>query len=367
MLAGFALLMLGLTGLAMIGLSWGWPQMEAWRLAPRVPFKPLPALGDNPYAAPAMWIARPDIASDPAQYLPPGVRHDRKGAAFVFFLHPTTYDGRRSWNAPLDHPGSRLRAELSTRVMASAFNDEAGIYAPRYRQAALGAFLAEGPNPQRALALAQGDARLALATFLRAVPPSAPIVLAGHDQGALILMHLIHDMGTPIAARVVAVYLAGWPISARHDLSQMGLPACTHADQAGCVMAWTSFARPADSREIWAMASNFPPLDGKPRDDVPLCTNPLNGGTAIDAPASANRGSLAVNDEHHPARLVLPSVGAHCNPATGLLNIDAPPHLGDDVMPGNNYSVYDFPLFWRNLRDDVARREATWVHAHSPL
>ena len=44
--------------------------------------------------------------------------------------------------------------------------------------------------------------------------------------------------------------------------------------------------------------------------------------------------------------------------------ITHPPHLGDDVPPGNNYSMYDFALFWRKLRADVARRETTWLGEH---
>ena len=370
MLTWFALLMVGMTGLAMVGLSWGWPRLEVWLLTPRVPFTAQPALPDDAYAAPAMWIARPGPASnpagDPAQFLPPAITHVRKGAAYVFFLHATTYEGRKSWNAPLDHPNSRMRAELSVRSSASVFNDEAAIYAPRYRQAALGTFLADGPDQQRALALAQGDARLALAAFLRAVPAGAPIVFVGRGQGALILMRLIRDMvrGTPLSARVIATYLTGWPVSARHDLPTLGMPACTQADQAGCVMAWTTFATPPDPREVVAMAANYPALDGKMRDDAPLCTNPLNGGASIDAPATANLGSLAMSDERHPATLVRALVGARCARDKGLLIIDRPRHIGDDVMPGNNFSFYDFPLFWLNLRGDIARREATWASAH---
>ena len=40
----------------------------------------------------------------------------------------------------------------------------------------------------------------------------------------------------------------------------------------------------------------------------------------------------------------------------------APPAIGPYVMPGNNYHVYDIPLFWANLRADMARRVAAWEH-----
>jgi hypothetical protein len=35
--------------------------------------------------------------------------------------------------------------------------------------------------------------------------------------------------------------------------------------------------------------------------------------------------------------------------------------MGPYVLPGNNYHVYDIPLFWENLRQDVARRMRTWA------
>jgi hypothetical protein len=369
MLAGSLLLLVALSLIVVVSLRYGWPALEAYRMAPRVAFKPQPALPDGSYDLPAMWLARPDLGRDPAHYLPPGIVHERRGQAYVFFLHPTTFMGRRQWNGPLEHANSRMRAELAVRSMASVFNDEAGIWAPRYRQAALGTFMVDRPEAKRALAMAEGDARAAFATFLAQIPPTAPIVLAGHNQGALIALHLLRDRvrGTPIARRVVAVYLTGWPVSPRHDLALTGMPACSRADQAGCVMAWMTFADPADPRQVLAMASHYPALDGARADDPALCTNPLTGGAGLSAPTSVNRGSLAIGDELRQPSLVLPSVGARCDAASGLLIVSAPPHLGDQVRPGNDFTAYDLALFWRNLRSDVAAREAAWLRGqHRP-
>ena len=55
---------------------------------------------------------------------------------------------------------------------------------------------------------------------------------------------------------------------------------------------------------------------------------------------------------------------ARCDPTTGLLMIGDPPDLGPGVLPGNNYHVYDIPLFWANLKADVTRRLAAWTKAH---
>lgn len=345
-------------------MRWAWPTIEAARMEPRVAFEALPALRPGTYDNAAMWVSRPDLITSPARFRPAGLAPDVPGTAQVFFLHPTTFLGRNHWNAPLDHPESRTRTDLLLRSMASAFNAEAGIWAPRYRQAALGSFMSDQPQAKEALALAEGDARQAFATFLHRIPPDAPIMLVGHGQGALITLHLLRDMvrGTAVAPRVMAVYLTGWPVSAVHDLPQTGMAACTHGDQADCVMAWMTFADPADARQVNAMASHYPLLDGTYPDAAPVCTNPLTGGLGTRAPVNANRGSLTSGDEARVPVLIMPSVGARC--LNGLLMVDDPPTLGDEVLPGNNYTLYDLALFWRNVRADVAGRDAAWQRDH---
>ncbi len=367
MLAGFGLLMVLLIAIQAAAVHWAGPMIETWRMAPRAAYAALPPLAPGTYDQPAMWLARPDLPTDPARLLPPGQGHERRGGAYVFFVHPTTFMGRTHWNAPLDHADSQMRARLSVRSMASVFNDEAAIYAPRYRQAAMGTFMVDRPESAQALAQAQGDVRAAFAHFLQAIPRGAPIVLAGDSQGALIVLHLLHDAvrGTPVAARITAVYLGGWPVSVAHDLPMTGMPACSRADQSGCVMAWMTFSDPADPRQVRTMASHYPALDGHHADDAPLCTNPLTAGSAPGASGNANRGSLAIGDENRGPALVVPSVGARCDAASGVLLISNPPHLGDQVLPGNNYTMYDFALFWRNLRADIAGREAAWQREHS--
>jgi hypothetical protein len=52
-------------------------------------------------------------------------------------------------------------------------------------------------------------------------------------------------------------------------------------------------------------------------------------------------------------------VGAHCH--DGLLILDgAIPALPAPPIPGNNYHVYDYSLFWGAIRRDAERRLAAW-------
>ena len=52
-------------------------------------------------------------------------------------------------------------------------------------------------------------------------------------------------------------------------------------------------------------------------------------------------------------------VGAHCDKGLLILDGNIPP-LGPFVLPGNNYHVYDYALFWGAVRRDAERRLAAW-------
>ena len=315
------------------------------------------------YASAAGWIARPAMAKSPADWLPPGFTPaGPSGDAAVFFIHPTSFLDRSRWNAPLDDPESRWRAGLFVRSQASAFNGVGEVWAPRYRQATFGAFLTSEEDAVRALDFAYEDVVAAFDAFLAQAPADAPIILAGHSQGALHLVRLLHERvaGKPIARRVVAAYPVGWPISLSADLPALGLPACTRADQPGCILSWQSFAEPADVESIVEIYDESRGLTGRPRrGSAMLCVNPLTGTQNGAAPAAANPGTLIPNATLTDATLVRQAVGARCD-ERGLLLIGDAPALGPYVLPGNNYHVYDYALFWGAVRDDAARRLAAF-------
>ncbi len=341
-------------------------ELTRFAFVPRAQFEQLPPLPADFYDHPAAWISRPGAKDDPAQYLPTGATRGTVGRAQVFFVHPTSYLARDHWNGPIDDDDARFRADLFVRGMASAFNGAGPVYVPRYRQAAFGVFLTNRPESLRALKIAHGDIEQAFDAFVRQIPADAPIVLAGHSQGALHLLTLIRDRvrGTPLEKRIVAAYLIGWPVSPTRDLPQMGLPACDTPDRTGCVASWMSFAEPADPTMMLDAWRAQPGPDGGTRPIEPmLCFNPLRGVPGGQAPASANLGAMVPSDDLKTGAIVARAVPARCEAKTGLLMLGDAPRMGPFVLPGNNYHVYDIPLFWTNLRADVARREAAWLKA----
>src|SRR3546814_17165410 len=95
--------------------------------------------------------------------------------------------------------------------------------------------------------------------------------------------------GTPIARRIVAAYIVGWPISRDTDLAALGLPACETPDQANCILSWASFAEPADTSMVTDAYDVTIGYDGRPRRETRmLCTNPTTGLPDTAAPPDAN-------------------------------------------------------------------------------
>ena len=339
---------------------WG-SQLIRMAMVPGENFRAQPGLSTRDYAADRMWLARPAIRGNPALWAPPGYRaRSAPGGAAVFFIHPTSYLTRTHWNAPLDDGEANDRAALFLRGQASAFNEVGEIWAPRYRQATFGAFLTDAHAAEQALRLAYGDVLSAFDAFLAEAGPTRPIILAGHSQGALHLTHLLKDRvaGTPLARRIVAAYVVGWPISLTTDLPALGLPPCTAAAQRGCILSWQSFAEPADPSLILDTYDRTTGFDGKPRRATAfLCTNPLTGTADAAAPASANLGTLFPDAAMSTAEIRGGRIGARCA-GRGLLLIGSPPDVGPYTLPGNNFHVYDYSLFWANVRADAARRMA---------
>ncbi|WP_341632692.1 DUF3089 domain-containing protein [Sphingomonas agri] len=333
--------------------------------APKGHFEPAKAGGAPDYGQASNWIARPGLPDDPSPWLPEGdpPRQGKALQAQLFYIHPTTYLERDRWNAPLE-PGvdTEFRTRLFVQSQASAFNQNAVVWAPRYRQAAYGAFLLKSEDARKALDLAYRDVAAAFDEFLRQVPKGSPIILAAHSQGALHLERLLREKiaGQPVSNRIVAAYVVGWPISTTADLPALGLPACTAPAETGCILSWMTFRAPANPGimlDAWKKTRGLTGQERRP-DDV-LCINPITGTmNGVGAPGE-NKGTLVPNADLSSATLQPGLIGAHCD--KGLLIVDGiPPPLGPYVLPGNNYHVYDYALFWGAIRQDAERRLTAW-------
>jgi hypothetical protein len=342
--------------------QWGGSLLLSAEGTPKGHFVAAKAGAGPDYGSAANWLARPGQQDDPSRWLPEGMDPDRTGEAAIFYIHPTTYLNTDRWNAPLQPGGdTEFRTRLFAQSQASAFNAAGQVWAPRYRQAAFGAFLLNSADAHKALDLAYGDVSAAFDQFLKEAG-DRPIILAGHSQGALHLERLLREKvaGKPIARRVIAAYVVGWPISTAADLPALGLPACRTDQQAGCILSWLSFGDPANPDLVLNPYEHSSGFSGAPRrrEDL-LCVNPISGTQNGVAPPESNPGTLVPSAKLFSATIEPGAIGAHCDKGLLILDGHVPP-LGPYVLPGNNYHVYDYALFWGAIRRDSERRLAAW-------
>ncbi len=345
-------------------------ELSYWAMTPGEPFGKTETPAEPDYADPASWAALPD-REDAADQVPqsPAARDNQASARIdVFFIAPTTYYNRAAWNAPITDVDARERMDgFVLKYQASAFNGAGRVYAPLYRQATLGAFFPENRDSgDKALSLAYDDVRRAFRHYLAHYNQGRPFILAAHSQGSRHLIYLLRDEvdGTPLASRLVAAYAVGFAVPT--DLFTRvfkTVTPCTAPTQTGCVASWNSFAmQDADTTGLFDnVGFRYDGVYESNRGKTLLCDNPLRwDGSEELAPPSANLGALPTTDE----KLGAPDThvtGARCK--GGVLYASPPDDKGYSgfVLPGGNYHIYDYNLFYMNIRKNAEDRAAAFL------
>lgn len=325
-------------------------------LDPQVPFQtydPPPAPNYESAASWAMLDARVEGA----------------GPAAVFFVHSTTFDGGRDWNAPIGD--AQANAYLRRVVLpnyAAPFARAGSVSAPHYRQASLYTRLTLRDDAREARAFAYGDVEAAFETWLQR-HPEGPIVLAGVEQGADLLDRLVRERvanDPALRRRLVAAYLMDAIVAA--DRLAPGTPACATRRQIHCIVAWSEVGEGDDGAAnrrmrralVWDDRGRLVELNGR----AALCVNPITGSTGEeDASARMHRGATNATGLEWGARpaLIAREVSAQCR--DGLLR-HSRPDLESFRERGNwsdRRKTRPYNLFYGDLEADVAARLTAYV------
>jgi hypothetical protein len=335
-------------------------------LDPKVPYQTYQPPKAPDYARRKAWALLPADAGRATASDPP---------VDVFFVHPTTFDGGDNWNAPIQNDKAD---DFLARVMlpnyAGPFQRVGRVFAPRYRAAALYAFLNMRDDARDARTFAYGDVSDAFKYYLRRLNQGRPIILVGVEQGGQLAARLAREVIGPdpqLRNRTVAVYLIDvvTPKDAFPPASL--LPACEARDEAHCVVAWKAvFAddraavkRVLDRALVWDDEGSLSALGNRP----PLCVNPLFGAeTSAPAPARLNLGAANATGMEWGARpAFLPhQVSARC--VDGLLHVSRPasPALRPSGSWADRKKAPAYNLFYADEETDAKARIAALLGAH---
>jgi hypothetical protein len=339
-----------------------WDDIMRTVLDPKEPFQTYEPPPAPNYARASAWALNP-VALD---------QHLMTGPVDVFFIHPTTFNGGRNWNGPIDDGAARRQLD---RIMlpnyAGPFARVGRIFAPRYRQASLYAHMTLREDARDARRFAYGDIQAAFRFYMSHYNFGRPFIVVGVEQGGLIADRLVREEIAPNPL-LAHDFVVGYMIDAivprdGYDAPGKTIPACRQRAQARCVVAWMAVpeADPKRARVLLSRAMAWTPdhllenLDDRPA----LCVNPLLGAeTDAKAPAKLNLGAANASELEWGVRAAfMPrQVSARCE--DGILRISEP--RSGSLRPAANWpdklKAPPYNLFFADLEADAMKRVATF-------
>ena len=296
-----------------------------------------------------LWAASPH-KMDTSDKMPDVLNDEETDKkADVFFIHPTSFFGETdtsSWNAWLsDEVVNQETGYKSIIFQATVFNGSCRVFAPRYRQANMEVFYKMGtPRATEAFDLAYSDVKTAFQYYLKNENKGRPIIIAGHSQGALHAIRLLKEFfdGTPLQKQLVCAYIPGYRIK-NEDFKS--IPAGTKPDQTGCFLGWRSYIKGEMPKKLETEKGNS------------VCVNPLTWTTSTEWASPALHKGIMLGFE----RIIPNTLSAGIEPASKILWVEVPPQLQEMLENKKDLHIYDFNLFWMNIRENVKLRIDAWI------
>lgn len=190
------------------------------------------------------WAAHPS-KYDPSDSVPESLKSDINNLpqADVFFIHPTTLTDDQStlWNAIIEDVELNKKTDYSTILyQASAFNGNARIFAPRYRQVHIRGFYTTPAVVKDYFELAYQDIKNSFLYFIENENQGRPIIIASHSQGSFHAKRLLKEFfdGLPLQKQLVCAYIVGFPVE---DNCFKKIPVCNDSTQTGCFVSWRTY------------------------------------------------------------------------------------------------------------------------------
>jgi hypothetical protein len=338
-----------------------------------------------------VWLCRPGLAEDPCASSLTATRVDAAGAHRIvsgreassprfdcFYVYPTV-SGEPSTNADLLVQKSEIAAAVA---QASRFSQACRVYAPMYRQvtlAGLAAYLSLGFGGN-AEAVAYRSLLAGFEDYLTRYNHGRPIVFIGHSQGAAMLIDLLArkvDDDAALRRRLALAIVLGGDVEVRPGSLTGGsfsqIPVCSHRDEDGCVIAYSSFPGRPPSTSLFGRPGRGVALQSgqtTTRGRAVACVNPaaLGGGTAgLDA-FFPSQGVVPTPWLEYPGLY-----RARCETAGGATwlqvtkatgSSDPRPTVTETDGPDWGYHEYDVNLALGDLVRDVESAERAWTRGH---
>ena len=279
-----------------------------------------------------------------------GTAADSLKAVDVFYVYPTV-TGFRPETEVCDMTDTMMisGAKMVRQIQTAVFDESCNVFMPYYRQISM-------PKPgsdYRAIIdyVSKFDATDALDYYLNNLNQGRPFIIAGHSQGASVVIALLENYMTkhPEALkRMVAAYPIGFAVT-KDWRAKTGRKFAEGATDTGVIVSWNTEG-PANLKE-----NNMTLAPGG------ISINPINW-KRDDTPATVkeNLGSLT-----YDGKLVTPGIAdARVDTVRGSLVVSsiaekelyAIPADGAAMFGPESYHLHDYGFFFNNFKQNVADR-----------
>lgn len=276
-------------------------------------------------------------------------------AVDVFYIYPTV-TGFRPETEVCDMTDTMMiaGAQMVRQIQTAVFDESCNVFMPYYRQISM-------PKPgsdYRAIIdyVSKFDATDALDYYLNNLNQGRPFILAGHSQGASVLIALLENYMTnhPEAlSRMVAAYPIGFAVT-KDWLAKTGLKFAEGATDTGVIVSWNTEG-PANLKEknmtLAPGGISINPINWKCDDTYASVKENLGSLTVegalvtpgiADARVDTVRGSVVVSSIKKPELYAIPADGAQ-------------------MFGPESYHLHDYGFFFNNIKQNVADRIAAYM------
>ena len=275
--------------------------------------------------------------------------------ADVFLVCPTV-DVKDEYHMSLEDDETKGNFLGALNMERGIYDEEARMFSPYYRQAAMKAY--ELPEKEREACLdsAYRDVSEAFSWYLEHENGGRPIVLAGFSQGADMCYRLLEEYfgDEELFGRLVAVYAIGWPL--REELAK-AYPQIVPA------------SGPDDTGVVVSFECEAPGVSGSfvvPEGTRAYAINPLNWKTdGTIAGKEENLGACFTDYSGAVTREEKGLCGCYLEGERSILKVtdidpaDYPALIS--LLPEGAYHIYDYQFFYRNLQENVRTRISAYM------
>jgi pimeloyl-ACP methyl ester carboxylesterase len=275
----------------------------------------------------------------------------------VFYVYPTVWYKTSDYHpnvCAVDYQAMMLGAQNAFAWQATAFEAAGNVFAPFYRQCETGYIIpfSEDKRWEHIREYPLKDVTAAFEYYLDHFNNKRPFILAGHSQGAMVLLALLSDymsVHPDVYQRMIAAYVIGYPVTDSLMRANPHLKFAQGPDDTGVIISYNTQSPKIKQGENPVVAYN-----------VGKVINPISWSRdTAEVPASQNLGSLA-KDSTGQFIKVLNVADAKIDPKQGVLICssvkDSSMWTLSQIMPLGVYHIFDYNFYYFNIQENAIRR-----------